>query len=296
MASIPKSPAYGIISAEETQAPATRQALYGRLEEQLGMPVLSYFTSFRFPVMMDDSDVQLIEQALQASDFSRGCALLINSPGGDGLAAENIINLCRTYSGTGSYIALVPRRAKSAATMVCFGASKIRMGPSAELGPIDPQLFIDGTPFSVCNLVESYQDLFKRAVANKTGRIEPFLQQLAHYDEREIKEYENAISLSTEIAIKALKSGMMKEKSTKAIEKAIQIFVEPKHTKSHGRPIYAPEAIACGLKIEPITKDSPEWPDLYELNMRLDNLVSSKASKCIETKEHSFIAQTPQQH
>jgi ClpP class serine protease len=97
--------------------------------------------------------------------------------------------------------------------MICFGASKIIMGATSELGPIDPQLTIPESGvikrFSVYNVVESYRDLFSRAV-NEKGNLQPYLQQLANYDEREIKELKAALSLSEDIAIRTLASGMMK--------------------------------------------------------------------------------------
>lgn len=62
--------------------------------------------------------------------------------------------------------------------MICFGASKIIMGPTSELGPIDPQLTIaEGDEikrFSVYNVVKSYEDLFSRAVKEK-GNLQPYL-------------------------------------------------------------------------------------------------------------------------
>ena len=51
-------------------------------------------------------------------DLSKGLALIISSPGGDGLAAERIINVCRHYSETKEYWAVVPNKAKSTARMV----------------------------------------------------------------------------------------------------------------------------------------------------------------------------------
>ena len=88
--------------------------------------------------MIDDSDSTMIEEVLRNLDLSNGLALIINSPGGDGLAAERIINVCRKYSKTNEFWAIVSDKAKSAATMVCFGASKILMSETSELGPIDP--------------------------------------------------------------------------------------------------------------------------------------------------------------
>ena len=213
---MPKKKSRPVISEvmrEEEQEPSTRRDLLIDLEKELKRPVVSFFTSFSYPVMIEDKDADMLEGILQKINLSNGLALMINSPGGDGLAAERIINLCRNYSKTGEYWAIVPGKAKSATTMICLGGSKIIMGPASELGPIDPQFTTheQGTPkwFSVYNIVKSYEDLFKRAVKEK-GNLEPYLQQLAKYDEREIKECKAALSLSEDIAIKTLASGMMK--------------------------------------------------------------------------------------
>ena len=57
--------------------------------------------------------------------------------------------------------------------------------------------------FSLCNIVDNYKLLFNEAITSK-GNLQPYLQQLANYDAREIKEFEDAISLSEDVAIKAL--------------------------------------------------------------------------------------------
>jgi ClpP class serine protease len=221
------TPVIGRVQEEQGQGHATRVKLFTELEKELGRPVVSFFTSLTQPVMIEDDDADIIEGILQGIDLSNGLALFISSHGGDGLAAERILNVCRNYSGTGEFQAIVPAKAKSAATMVCFGASKILMGATSELGPIDPQITLveDGRTkwFSLYNIVESYKDLFERAV-KETGNLQPYLQQLANYDQREIKEYESAIALSNDIAVRALASGMMNGKSEAAIEKKIQIF------------------------------------------------------------------------
>ncbi|WP_148266483.1 hypothetical protein [Methanocella arvoryzae] len=84
---------FNTVMNEQNQGHVTRKHLFTRLEKQLGVPVVSYFTSFRYPVMIDSADVDIIEGVLQKMDLSKGFALCINSPGGDGLAAERIINV-----------------------------------------------------------------------------------------------------------------------------------------------------------------------------------------------------------
>jgi ClpP class serine protease len=225
-------------------------------------------------------------------DLSNGLALVINSPGGDGIAAERIVNICREYSGTEEYWAVVPGRAKSAATMICMGASKILMAPSSELGPIDPQIIRneDGKwrRWSAHNLVQSYNNLFNRAVRAK-GNMHPYLQQLGRYDERDIEGWKADIQLSEQIATKLLQSGMMKGENESKIKKNIKVFIDPSAgTIAHGRPIYSIEAASCKLNIENIDVDSPCWKVLYQLYVRSDNYVSRIASKVIENGKDSF--------
>lgn len=281
------------VMTEQNQGHETRKKIFIELEKKLKRPVVSFFTSFSFPVMIEDRDADMLEGVLQKMDLSNGLVLFINSPGGDGLAAERIINVCRSYSKTGDYWAIVPSKAKSAATMICFGASKIIMGATSELGPIDPQLTMSENDemrwFSAYNVIESYDDLFSKAVKEK-GNLEPYLQQLERYDEREIKEFKAALSLSEDIAIRTLASGMLKGRSNEDISKNIKIFLTPERTKTHGRAICGEEASGCDLNIEQKDVTGDFWKLVYELYIRTNNLVSTKAAKCIESKNHSFIA------
>jgi len=280
---------------EQMQGHETRRHLYVELEKQLGRPVVAFFTSFRFPVMIENEDADMLEGILQKTDLPSGLALVINSPGGDGLAAERIVNICRNYSGTKEYWAVVPGKAKSASTMICFGASKIIMSGTSELGSIDPQVIVPDENgvvvkrFSAYNIIESYRDLFSRAIKEK-GNLQPYLQQLANYDEREIKELEAACSLSEDIAVRTLGSGMMRGIPDRKIKQKLEIFLTPKRTKVHGRPIYADEALKCGLNVE--LRDSKEecWKLVYELYIRINTLVATRVAKCIESKDHSFVA------
>ena len=282
------------VAEERLQGHPTRKELYAKLHKELGLPVVSFFTSFRYPVMIEDSDADMLEGILRKCCLDKGFALLISSPGGNGLTAERIINLCRSYSVTGSYEAIVPGKAKSAATMICFGASKIIMGSSSELGAIDPQMVIQQDKqakwFSVYNIVSSYRALFAQAVGTK-GNLQPYLQQLANYDEREIAEYERILALSEDIAIKTLKSGMMSSYTYEETREKIKIFLTPEEVKVHGRPIYAEEAQSHDLIIDIPDMRSEMWDLVYELYVRLNNHVSrDNISKCIECEDYSFRA------
>jgi ATP-dependent protease ClpP protease subunit len=251
------------VMAERTQNHETREHLFVEIEEIIKSPLVSFFTSFNYPVGLADSDVDMFEGFLQTMDLSQGLIVILSSPGGDGVAAERMINVCRNYSGTGDYSVIIPGKAKSAATMICFGASKMFMGPSSELGPVDPQIFQkddreDYYRIAAFRVVETYKQLFKDAVTTQ-GHIEPYIQQLGRYDSSRISDYEAMIDLSKDISIRALKSGMMQGKSESEIENMIEIFLTPEDTKTHGRPIYGNMAEDCGLNIERIDSRTKLW-------------------------------------
>ena len=65
--------------------------------------------------------------------------VLVDSAGGDIDAAYNLALLFRRY-GTEQLTFIIPRWAKSAATLLICAGDEILMTPVAELGPLDPQI------------------------------------------------------------------------------------------------------------------------------------------------------------
>ncbi len=254
---------------------------------------MTYFTNFYQTSGVESSDADILEGLLQTMDTRNGLALIVSSPGGDGLAAERIIRICRSYSKTGRFIALVPGKAKSAATMICMGASSIVMGPTSELGPVDPQIAFrtgdDAHWYSAYNVVNGYESLFKSAIEAQ-GNLEPYLQQLMNYNPLDIQELRSAIELSDDIALKALASGMLAGTPEEEIRTKIQLFLEPSTKKVHARAIHRDEAEACGLKIDAWEVDQQKWLTLYELYTRTQLYIFSRASKCMETETDAWYA------
>lgn len=263
-----------------------------RLRE--GRTVLSFFSSFSSNIALSAPDADMIEEVLINSDNAKGISLLLDSPGGDGLTAERIIQICRNYSG-GDFEVIVPARAKSAATMVCLGADQILMSPTSELGPIDPQVLFDmgqGVQWTPAhNIITTYDELFNNAVNLKDGEITPYLQQLGHFNAVYVKQLRTAAALSEKIAVSSLGTGMMAEKEADAIKNKIQPFLDPDYTSSHGRGITADLAKQCDLKVVDIVPSSELWKSVWGLYLRSKFVVeNTQASRLIETKENSLIA------
>jgi hypothetical protein len=75
------------------------------------------------------------------ADKARDVALILFSRGGRIEPAYQVAKVCKKYAKN-RFIALVPRFAKSAATLIAIGADEIHIGPLGELGPIDPQITV----------------------------------------------------------------------------------------------------------------------------------------------------------
>jgi hypothetical protein len=108
---------------------------------------------------IERSDTDKIYRAVSAGQADKPILLVVDSGGGSISPAYFIAKLCREYSRDRFEVA-VPRRAKSAATLICCGADKIHMGSLSELGPIDPQF--DGVPaLALKHSIEHLAELVK---------------------------------------------------------------------------------------------------------------------------------------
>jgi len=285
---------YADIRSEADQAHRQRVDLYKRLSQaRNGKAIVTFFISFapdRGGILVQE-DADMLEEVLNTIDTSKGVSLFLDAPGGDGLAAERIIKICRSYAN-GYFETIVPSRSKSAATMVCLGADQIVMSPTSELGPIDPQVpydYGDGYGWVAAHrIVKSYEELFDEAKNLTAGRIEPYLQQLEKFDAVRIEDLRQASELSQSIAVSSLSSGMMKGKTEAEIREAIKPFTDPEISRSHGRGIFSDQAVGCGLNVEEVDPTSDLWSTIWSLYRRCKHVVDARVSKLIETEEDSY--------
>ena len=291
-----KNTVRNVVLEQATQGHTTRADLYRSIEAGLGANrrLVAFFTSFTFAASIADEDADMLEDFLRATLSPKDeLILMINSPGGDLLAAERIVNICRNHSLKGRYTALVPKMAKSAATVISMGAHQIVMSPTSELGPIDPQILMkegDGLRLVPAHeVVESYDDLMKRAEETK-GQLAPYLQQLERYDATKVRGIRSVQALSENIAVQTLRTGMMSNEEETTIAEKIKQFLDPARTGTHGRAIYPNTAQECGLNVRVEDLRGALWEEIWELYVRLNHVTSNRYSKIVESGDSSFYA------
>ncbi len=95
----------------------------------LGFPLLRY---------IDIEDSEEVLRAIQLTDPQVPIDLILHTPGGLVLAAEQIAHALTAHSAP--VTVYVPHYAMSGGTLLALAANRIIMAPHAVLGPLDPQL------------------------------------------------------------------------------------------------------------------------------------------------------------
>ena len=89
-------------------------------------------------IVRTDAD-NIYDAITKIEDTGKPLLLVLYSLGGSAGSAYLISKLCREYTKS-KFVIVVPRVAKSAATLLCCGADEIHMGSLSDMGPIDPQI------------------------------------------------------------------------------------------------------------------------------------------------------------
>lgn len=197
---------------------------------------------YNIVVLFDDTrmvkgDADNIYNAVNEFADKKPLLLVLRSTGGDPAAAYLIGKLCRDYCAK-KFVVVVPRQAKSAATLLSCAADEIHMGSLSELGPIDPQ--IDGLPAlglkhsveHIAELVKTYpasSEMFAKFLSESLklihlGYYERVAESAMHYAERLLKTHPKTISSAPEKIAQNLVYGYKDHSFVIDKDEAIGIF------------------------------------------------------------------------
>lgn len=278
---------------EISSNPSIRQGLMRDLKTKTGRHVLTYVPSFvNHPAaLVNDGDAEIIENILRSYGYLDGLDLIVHSPGGFAESAERIINVIYTYCD--DLRVIVPKQAKSAATMIAMGASKILMSDTSEIGPIDPQMIYGNLGQIAVQSVIKANNQIKKDITDKQSRGENYdaeLIQLSKMDPILVRESQKHMDLAKDIAVKLLNrkmfgKGMMSKED-------VDKFVDDSETFSHGRLIgWKTAKEKLGLKIMHLGKFDNEWALIWEIYIRTTAAINQhRFAKLIEDESHSLTS------
>lgn len=217
-------------------------------------------------IMIDQvtpESVTLLNECLDSVDQSKPLHLMLRSPGGDPETAIRLIRMC--HGASSEFVVVVPEQAKSAATIMSLGADKILMGPTSDLGPIDPQVRVGNRGFvSAKDLIAAYENAL-RQVQNAPETAALHAAMLGGIDATTVEFARSALTRTGDIARQAIESNNNRdENETARLCKEIQgpLIVNP---KVHAAVVGAREARQAGLNIETIDMSDEQWKLIQKL-------------------------------
>ncbi len=123
-----------------------RMAIINQLQRRRGSRVIALihrqesmaFLGIPFVRYIDIEDSEAILRAIRLTPEDMPIDLIVHTPGGLVLAAEQIAEALIRHKG--KVTVFVPHYAMSGGTLIALAADEIAMDPNAVLGPVDPQL------------------------------------------------------------------------------------------------------------------------------------------------------------
>lgn len=162
------------------------------IEESAGMDALTIYGQ-----IVNSLELRVREAVEMRQRRREGLLVIIDTPGGIVEVTERIANVLRHHYVKVHF--LVPDKAMSAGTVLVMSGDAILMDYFSCLGPVDPQLYREGSaiPVSVMSYLEQYERFVKKAEAGMLTAADAIM--LEKLDPGEMRQYELAIQLSTEL-------------------------------------------------------------------------------------------------
>ena len=247
--------------------------------------VIVYYSDFLHDgktnnISINDDDMSGFMTVVKGMNKSKGLDLIIHTPGGNGEAAEGIVDYLHSLFGNNIEI-FVPHLCMSAGTMIACSAKTVWMGSESSLGPVDSQYknFI-----SVFNIKKEFETA-KEELKNDPNSFGYWQIILSKYPEAMYYICQDAIERCSLITKKWLEQYMFADDEnakTKA-EKIVKIINA--NNKSHGKHFNVNDCSNMGFKIKRL-EDDKQIQDLVLSIYHACNITGSQTcvTKIIENQ------------
>ena len=234
---------------------------------------------------------KVVESIASQPDKRDTIAIFLTTGGGSAEIAEQAVDIVRHFYPKVFFV--VPQFAMSAGTILCLSGDEVFMRYTSCLGPIDPQVEVNGEYVSANGYLDKVSEYIEKSRKNELTSAE--LQVLLSLDLGKLAKFEQAANLAKDLVKTWLirhkfsswthhkssgKEVTLSDKENRA-EEIVEKLGDNKFWHSHGRRI--------GMKtLEDILKIQIE--DLEE-DKSLDELVCSYHQALIDCMEkHKYLA------
>ena len=208
--------------------------------------------------------VTLLDELIAGADRNQDLHLLLDSPGGDGETAVRLVRSAQ--SRCRELTVIVPNQAKSAGTILAMGAHHILMGPTSDLGPVDPQFRDPTRPglYSAKDLIAAVEAA-DTAIAANPESYALHASLLADVTAIMVQQARSALERTDDLVREALgscpgRSGEDVQQIAAALKKKLIDLPQ-----NHGAVFGAADAQEAGLPVEEVDPDGDQWRIVWQL-------------------------------
>jgi hypothetical protein len=232
--------------------------------------------------------------------------LILETPGGSGEVAEDIVELLRNkYEEVGI---IIPGWAKSAGTIIAMSGDEILMGPLSGLGPIDAQITWQGKRFSAQALIEGMNKI--KDEVSQTGTLnKAYIPILQGISPGELQNAQNAFDFAKVLVTEWLEKYKFKNWTTHSsngqpvtpderkqrAQEIAEKLCNHNHWLTHGRSIKIEDLEEMRLKITNYAENSELEAAINKyftlLEMSFAQTTIYKVFETTSSQIYRFIAQ-----
>jgi hypothetical protein len=247
------------------------------LSVQTGRNTVVYYSSFPRKSYGNYSsvtewDISGFMRVLTGLDRSLGLDLVIQTPGGDPLAAEGIVEYLQAEF-KGDVRLIVPYCAYSAGTLIACGTKSVIMGNHSCLGPVDPQLGIG----ACLNIIKDYDEARQDIIENPTS-LEYWKIRLGDYEPYLYRLCKDAVALGDHLLNNWLHKYMFAGEEGPEVDAKIEKIYKQLNSNnhSHGRHFTYTYCKDLGLKVEQLEADPEMHATVMKLHHALEELMDEE--------------------
>ena len=207
--------------------------------------------------------VTLFEETLFDASLDEDLHLLLATPGGD---AETALRIARqAQSRCKELTVIVPDQAKSAGTLLALAADHILMGPTSDLGPIDPQLRLTNGAWVAGKTIIDAVDKAEERIRTNPNTYPLHASLLTDITAHLVQQARDALDHAADQLVEALgiTSNRPERDTGELVNKLKSELIDKTH--SHAKTISAEAAISLGLPVSEMQSTGEQWRRIWFL-------------------------------
>ena len=227
-------------------------------------------------ISLEEEDFYIIRDMLQGVHSYEGIDVYIETPGGNGVTAEQIANFLHSKFKKVNFV--ISGEAKSAGTILSMAGNEIYMTETGSLGPIDAQVSIGRTVVSAYDYKEWIDNKMCEALA--TGRLNPVdATMIAQITPGEIQLVNHSLEFAKDLvkqwlykykfqdwnATETRHETVTDEMKRDRAEKVASDLANHSRWRTHGRSLGIKELESIGIKVVDLEKNKEIAEIVYRI-------------------------------